>query len=53
MDQAQLDRLRSKEEKAKINDKDELGSIYYLEKCGFNLDRNRINILKIEEPYNF
>ena len=32
--------------------KEELDSIYYVEKCGFNLDRNQINILRIEEPYN-
>ena len=33
--------------------KEELGSIYYVEKCGFNLDRNKLNIMKIEEPFNY
>ena len=35
------------------NFKEELGSIYYVEKCGFNLERNRLNIMKIEEPFNY
>jgi len=33
--------------------REELGSIYYVEKCGFNLDRNKLSMMKIEEPFNY
>ena len=31
---------------------EELTTVYYFDKCGNNLDLNKINYMKVDEPYN-
>ena len=49
----QLSQIDKDDQQGCTNFREELGSIYYVEKCGFNLDRNKLNIMKIEEPFNY